>query len=307
MCKEVDLILLKPDYVKYVIVLVAICYFILPSSAQAYDAQVTIVNGTANHCRPNLSCYMPFQVNVSVGDTVTWINHDNRTHTVTTGTTNYGPQGIFDSGIIQPGSSFTQFFGSAGKYSYYDKTDIWPSGIVVVSKGFAHAELSWIQDSLKIEKQNYTSNGIVITKQIQNTGNADAHSIIFTLKIKNQTSLFYNNLVKLDVPAGQSVPVIFVWDNPPSGQYQLFFEANAANTVGDMNANDDRSLDIISIPSYSASQNQSASLAHQNFTIDHNNNANVPEFGPISYLVLMVSIVSVVILSKSSLKSKLLS
>jgi plastocyanin len=268
---------------------------------------VTIVNGTANHYRPNLSCYAPFQVNVSVGDTVTWTNRDNRTHTITTGTTNYGPQGIFDSGIIQPGGLFTQFFGSAGKYSYYDKTDMWPSGVVVVSKGFSHAELSWVQDSLKIEKQNYTSNGIVITKQIQNTGNADANSIIFTLKIKNQTSLLYSNLAKLDVPAGQSVPVTFVWDSSSSGQYQLFFEANSANTAGDMNANDDRSLDIISIPSYSTPRNQPP-LAHQNFTIvDNGNNANVPEFGPVSYIVLMASIVSVIILSRLGLKYRLLS
>lgn len=263
---------------------------------------MTIVNGTENHCRPNLSCYNPFQVNVSVGDTVTWINQDNRTHTVTTGTSNYGPQGIFDSGVIMPGKSFTQFFGTVGKYSYYDKTDMWPSGLVVVSKGFSHAELSWVPNSLQVEKQNYTSNGIVITKQIQNTGNADAVSIIFTLKIKNQTSLFYNNLIKLDIPAKQIVPVTFVWANAPSGQYQLFFDANSANNAGDMNANDDRSLDLISIPPPSTPvQNEPVPIIHQNFTIS-DNTASVPEFGTASCLALMVSLVSIVVLSKSGLK-----
>jgi predicted secreted protein with PEFG-CTERM motif len=257
---------------------------------------VTIVNGTTNHCRPNLSCYNPFQVNVSVGDTVTWTNQDNRTHTVTTGTSNYGPQGIFDSGLVKPGQSFTQFFGSAGKYGYYDKTDMWPSGVVVVSKGFSHAELSWVDNSLKVEKQNYTSNGIVITKQIQNTGNADAVSIIFTLKIKNQTSLLYNNLVKLNVPTKQSVPVTFVWSNVPSGQYQLFFDANSANSVGDMNANDDRSLDLISIPSDSSVPSQPATITHENFTLS-GSATSVPEFGPAASLALIVSLTSIVILS----------
>src|SRR5579872_252393 len=285
----------------YVVAIATICYSISSANAQASDTQVTIVNGTANHCRPNLSCYNPFQVDVSVGDTVTWINQDNRTHTVTTGTSNYGPQGIFDSGVIQPGQSFTQFFGSVGKYTYYDKTDMWPSGLVVVSQGFSHAELSWVPNSLKVEKQNYTSNGIVITKQIQNTGNADAVSIIFTLKIKNQTSLFYNNLVKLDVPAKQSVPVTFVWDNAPSGQYQLFFDANAANTAGDMNANDDRSLDLISVPS-STDQTEPAPITHQNFTL-YDNTASVPEFGAATCLALVISLVSIMVVSaKSSLK-----
>ncbi|HEX5457707.1 MAG TPA: hypothetical protein VFX64_04905 [Candidatus Nitrosotalea sp.] len=277
-------------------VIVTICYFVSYQDVQAYNAQVTIVNGTTNHCRPNLSCYSPFQVNVSVGDTVTWTNQDNRTHTVTTGTSNYGPQGIFDSGLIQPGQSFAQFFGSVGKYGYYDKTDMWPSGVVVVSKGFSHAELSWVDNSLKVEKQNYTSNGIVITKQIQNTGNADATSIIFTLKIKNQTSLLYNNMLKLDVPAKQSVLVSFVWGNAPSGQYQLFFDANSANSAGDMNANDDRSLDLISIPSDSPVPSEPASIMRENFTLS-GNAASVPEFSSAASLALMVSIVSVVILS----------
>lgn len=278
-----------------IVAIATICYSISSQSAQASDTKVTIVNGTENHCRPNLSCYSPFQVNVSVGDTVTWTNQDNRTHTVTTGTSNYGPQGIFDSGVIKPGQSFTQFFGSVGKYGYYDKTDMWPSGLVVVSKGFSHAELSWVPDSLKVEKQNYTSNGIVITKQIQNTGNADANSIIFTLKIKNQTSLFYNNLVKLNIPANQSIPVTFVWSNAPSGQYQLFFDANSANNAGDMNANNDRSLDLISIPS-SSTTDEPVPIIRQNFTIS-DNSASVPEFGATSCLVLMMSLVSIVALS----------
>jgi plastocyanin len=166
---------------------------------------VVIVNATTNHCKPDPSCYTPYQIDVSVGDAVTWLNQDNRTHTVTTGTTNYGPEGVFDSGIIQSGHSFTQFFGTIGKYYYYDKTDMSPSGLIVVSKEFSHAELAWIPESLKIEKQNYTSNGIVITKQIINTGNVDAHSIIFTLKIKNQTSLLYNSIIKLDIPVKQTV------------------------------------------------------------------------------------------------------
>ena len=273
--------------------------FSLLESAYSFDSKVIIVNGTSSHCTPYLSCYEPFQVNIATGDTVTWINHDNRTHTVTTGTSNYGPAGIFDSGDIKPGKSFTQFFGSVGKYHYYDKTDMWPSGLVIVSKGFSHAELSWVPLSLKLEKQNYTSNGIVITKEIANTGNADANSVIFTLKIKNQTSLFYNNLVMMNIPAKQTVPIKFIWNNPINGQYQLFFDANSANSVGDMNANDDRSIEQITIP-LPVQSVQTLS----NFTQE--NNATVPEFGSMSYLILIMSLVSVLVL-EVKLKAKLFS
>lgn len=273
-----------------------ISFSLLLGNAYSYDAKVVIVNGTTNHCMPHLSCYKPFQVNISTGDTVTWVNQDNRTHTVTTGTSNYGPEGIFDSGIIQKGHSFTQFFGTVGNYHYFDKTDMWPSGLVVVSKSFSHAELSWIPQSLKIEKQNYTSNGIVITKQFTNTGNANAHSIIFTLKIRNQTSLLYNNLVKMDIPAKEIVPVKFIWNDPVNGQYQLFFDANSANNVGDMNANDDRSVDVISLPLQIISPLQTTS----NFT--QTNNTSIPEFSSISFFVLIMAFVCIFVLrAKSSL------
>jgi len=299
--------LLKFHHVVCAVVIATVFYMASATNAQALDTQVIIVNDTSNnHCMPDLSCYTPFQVNVAAGDTVTWINQDNKTHTATTGTSNYGPQGIFDSGAILPGKSFTQFFGTVGKYSYYDKTDMWPSGVIMVTKEFSHAELSWVPDSLKIEKQNYTSNGIVITKQIQNTGNADASSIIITLKITNQSSLFYNGLVKLDVPAKQSVPVTFTWSNPVDGQYQLFFDANSANTAGDMNANNDRSLDLISIPQSTPAQNQSLPITNQNYAIN-DNTASVPEFSHMSYFILIASIVSILALSKFSLNTKLFS
>src|SRR5574340_1835771 len=183
---------------------------------------------------------------------------------------------------------------------------MWPSGVVVVSNAFSNAELSWVPNSLKVERQNYTSNGIVITKQIQNTGNADASSIIFTLKITNQSSLLYTGLVKLDVPTKQSVPVAFVWSNPVNGEYQLSFDANSANTAGDMNANDDRSLDLISIPQSTQVKNQSLPITHQNFTIN-DNTASVPEFSHMSFFILIASIVSILALSKSSLNARLFS
>src|SRR5215831_13243625 len=144
--------------------------FVLLGTAQASDTKVIIINETSKHCTPYPSCYEPFQVNIAVGDTVTWKNYDNTTHTATTGTTNNGPIGVFDSGSILPGHSYTQFFGTVGKYQYYDKIDMWPSGVIYVSKVASYVHLVWVQNSLMVTKENYTSNGVVITKQIQNTG-----------------------------------------------------------------------------------------------------------------------------------------
>ena len=271
------------------------CSYLIINDAYAEDFKVTIVNGTANHCSPLPSCYEPFQVNISVGDTITWINQDNHTHTATAGTSNYGPVGIFDSGPVLSGHLYTQFFGTVGKYQYFDRTDMWPSGIVIVDKGTrSHPELQWVNGSLTITRDNASSSTIV-SKQIQNKGDSDANSILFRLKIRNQTGfLFYDHLTKANVPANQGIAISFAWTSPPIGKYQLNFEANAANTIGDTNAKNDMSTDIISIANYSKIQQNF--LTASNFTLNKEEKA-IPEFGSVSYLVLTISLFSIVMLS----------
>lgn len=297
--------LLKPRYTIYGITSVLACLFVLTGSAYAAGTQVTIVNGTSNHCLPYPSCYKPYEVDVSPGSTVTWTNNDNRTHTVTTGTTNYGPVGLFDSGQILPGHSFTQFFGTVGKYPYYDKVDMWPSGVVVVrNNNPTHAELGWINGSLLITGQGNNANPkLVVTKQVANSGGTDANSIIFRLKIINETGyLFYNNITIVNVPARQSSPVSFVWDYPPSGKYRLNFEAAADNLIGQTNESNDYSSDIISVPKFGGGQEQS--LISGNFTLYQN--TTVPEFGPMSYLILVSSIATALVMSaRSHLKTRI--
>ena len=285
---------MKASYITIGLIAIS-CYYLIINDAYAEDFKVTIVNGTANHCSPLPSCYEPFQVNISVGDTVTWINQDNHTHTATAGTSNYGPVGIFDSGPVLPGHLYTQFFGTVGKYQYFDRTDMWPSGIVIVDKGTrSHPELQWVNGSLTITRDNASSSTIV-SKQIQNKGDSDANSILFRLKIRNQTGfLFYDHLTKANVPANQGVSISFAWTSPPIGKYQLNFEANAANTIGDTNAKNDVSTDIISIANYS--KNQQNFLTTSNFTLNKEEKA-IPEFGSVSYLVLTISLFSIVMLS----------
>lgn len=291
--------LMKSRHVAYGIGAILACLFMMTASAYATDTQVTIVNGTSNHCLPYPSCYEPYEVDISPGSTVTWVNNDNRTHTVTTGTPNYGPIGLFDSGQIPPGHSFTQFFGTLGTYQYYDKVDMWPSGVVVVrNDNPTHAELGWVNGSLLITSEgSNASQGLIVTKQIKNTGGTDANSIIFRLKILNDTGyLFYNNITTANVPAKQSSPVSFVWNNPQSGKYRLNFEAAADNLIGQNNESNDYSSDIISIPKISVGQEPN--LTSENFTL--NGNPTVPEFGPLSYFILVLSIASVLVLSTRS-------
>lgn len=56
--------------------------------------------------------FTPRVVTLRPGDSVTWVNGDDRDHTVT------AADGAFNSGNIRPGGSFTFRFPRAGNYPY---------------------------------------------------------------------------------------------------------------------------------------------------------------------------------------------
>ena len=273
-------------------------------SAYATDYQVIIANGTAHHCLPYLSCYKPYEVDISPGSTVTWVNNDNRTHTATAGTPNGGPVAAFDSGAIPPGQSYTQFFGTMGKFSYYDKTDMWPSGIVVVSnQGPSGASIGWVNGTLSLATQGIDQNQkLVMTKQIQNTGGTDANPAFFRLRILNDSGfLFYDTLLNGSVPARQSANVSFTWNNPQPGNYRLNFLAE--NPAKQSNENMEFSSDLISLTKTNSSQLEP--IVTSNYTLN-TENETVPEFGPMAFAIFVVSIASVMIISaRSKLISKI--
>ncbi|VVB51348.1 Cupredoxin-like domain protein [uncultured archaeon] len=72
--------------------------------------------------------FVPTTVYVPVGKTVNWINNDNVTHTITSVT------GSFDSGSIDPGTTYSYTFNQTGTYEYSCTIHaIIPHGRVIVT------------------------------------------------------------------------------------------------------------------------------------------------------------------------------
>ncbi|MCX5645211.1 MAG: TIGR03118 family protein [Phycisphaerae bacterium] len=66
--------------------------------------------------------FEPADVTVKVGDTVTWTNTGSFAHTTTSGTTTGGvrhPDGLWDSGSLFSGQTFSHTFTKAGVFPYY--------------------------------------------------------------------------------------------------------------------------------------------------------------------------------------------
>jgi plastocyanin len=62
--------------------------------------------------------FVPESLDITVGDTVTWLNKGSIDHTTTSGE-NGVPDGNWDSGLVSPGNSFTRVFSTAGTFPYY--------------------------------------------------------------------------------------------------------------------------------------------------------------------------------------------
>ena len=76
--------------------------------------------------------FQPNPVQVSIGDTVQWVNRDSILHTVTS-SQNVTAGEQFDSGVIAPNSPFEQTFTEAGEYPYSCVLHPNQGGTVIVS------------------------------------------------------------------------------------------------------------------------------------------------------------------------------
>jgi plastocyanin len=88
------------------------------------NADITIPRGAA--VQGNIA-FSPANFTVKVGKSVTWINKDTMPHTVTS------DSGLFDSGNMNPGQTWSHTFTQTGVYKYYCTLHNWMKGNVTVT------------------------------------------------------------------------------------------------------------------------------------------------------------------------------
>lgn len=95
---------------------------------------VSIPSGTTiPGCEEVNLCYDPPSLIIFVGGEVIWRNDDSSSHTVTSGNIIEGPNGIFDSGLIKTGETFSVKFEESGKYDYFCMIHPWAKASITVS------------------------------------------------------------------------------------------------------------------------------------------------------------------------------
>ena len=100
---------------------------------QSQSSMVSIALGSVSPgCETTNECYIPYSVTIKEHSDVTWTNDDMAVHTATSGTPEKGPDGIFDSGLISPGDTYSIQLDEEGTYDYYCIAHPWMTGKVVV-------------------------------------------------------------------------------------------------------------------------------------------------------------------------------
>ena len=72
--------------------------------------------------------FVPGTITIKVGTTVTWTNKDSVGHTATS------DDGVFDSGMLSKGSSYSFTFTTAGTYGYFCKPHPYMVATIVVTE-----------------------------------------------------------------------------------------------------------------------------------------------------------------------------
>ena len=109
-------------------------------NAMADHATATVSNAEGSSvpgCEVTNECFIPHTVTIDVGGEVTWLNPDTAAHAITSGTTTDGSDGVFDSGLVSPGTQFKHVFEEAGEYPYFCLVHPWMSGMVIVQSAMA--------------------------------------------------------------------------------------------------------------------------------------------------------------------------
>ena len=103
-----------------------------PSTGAYNEVTIEMAKGSGGNTKCDIKCYVPNKVNLKKGGTVTWVNKDTMAHTATSGTMKTGPDGKFDTGLVNAGGKYTTKITEVGKYDYLCIVHPWMKGTIEV-------------------------------------------------------------------------------------------------------------------------------------------------------------------------------
>jgi len=108
---------------------------VLPNTFAEHDDIATVhpIAGLeeVDYCDP---CFDPSVATISAGGVIKFVNNDQSKHTFTAGSVDNWMGEIFDSGLLEPGESYTTPELEVGEYPYFDMIHPWMTGLIIVEE-----------------------------------------------------------------------------------------------------------------------------------------------------------------------------
>jgi hypothetical protein len=265
--------------VRKVIISLVILVLLIPlvSYSFADTVQIIIMRGSAD--KQVSRTFSPPTTNALVGETIEWMNADQVTHSVTSGTPD-NPDSRFDSSPIGLGQSFryTLTIADIGIIHFYDKTYPWITGTLNVQSTQTGYKIinnvgADAGDGKTTFNLQYASPKDIVSAVID----PKDKSVTFTLVGKVNSS----SILVLNLPTGLvNAPFLGIQID---GQFIKNFTIESQSGIN-----------VVKIPI--------TPLTEQVSIVG---SSVVPEFGPIAGLVLVVSIITTIIVARFRLGHKL--
>ncbi len=265
-------------------------------------------------CEDTNECFIPYEIRVDVGATVTWINEDTAAHTVTSGTPGGDDVAAgFDSSLWMAGAEWSHTFDAEGEYPYFCMVHPWMAGVVIVGGAMA-------EEVMEEAMMTGVYLGLDIDPMLpfDNTAN-DMVTLSFTAMSEEGlggSSVSPGVIDHLDYVVIVSKDGSTVWESAPlhdhDGNLELQVtpsEGSFSTTGGDdVNGQSETGPYMVTGPVFM--DNGNYQVTAQIVGIEFNPLSTpltddftmevVPEFGTIAMMVLGVGIVSIIALSAKS-------
>lgn len=268
----------------------ALMAFAPSAFADHAKAEVSITAGSSTPgCEATNSCFDPSEVTIDVGGEVTWSNDDTAGHTVTSGTLDGGPDGVFDSSLFMSGKTFSHKFEEAGEFPYFCVVHPWMKGVVIVQEAGAEEhdgeEGTMDHEAVAVAMTEDGSIMAHISAGAPTAGEELAVSVEFTDADGNPIKH-----VNFDILATQDGNQVMLEE----GQHSHTGMAEFATAALESDSPVDFEITILGIGLPDEEANWTGPIGE---TISAQ---VVPEFGPIAMMILAVAIVSIIAVTSRS-------
>ena len=244
------------------------------------QVNVSIAPGSDTQgCEETNECYIPHEATVDTGGEVIWTNDGTSSTTITSGTAEIGPDGFFDSGLVEPGSSFSFKFEEPGEYHYFSMVHPWMEGLIVVQEaGTEHADE-------EMHTEDVSASGML----------SDGTQVSISSSAPT---------------AGEAMEIAMEFHDSEHVNMDIMVTQNGEVVLDDIGAHHHDGKGVHQTAPLSSSDPVEVTITFQGYGVDDPKTGPigeqvvfsniVPEFGTIAMMILFVSIISIVAVTAKS-------